>query len=185
MSMQHSLSPLVRSHRPLHTVLIGTSLGEESDQVVRTGLAIARRASARIHLVHAIQLEVRPVGFDIGAGPVLEQELISHYREQLQRQIERLGLGGPDLAGSSVVVGAPHRGPLTLQPLDNRRRCDPDDHPVDYTGHEEGNSGGLSANTPVGGCRGQEQVVGGAAGRSGGAYGHPQPWARPRGRAVS
>lgn len=77
--------------------------------MVRTGLAIARRASARIRLVHGVQLETRPVGFDIEAGPVLEQELISHYREQLRRQIERLDLAETDLAGSGVVVGAPHR----------------------------------------------------------------------------
>jgi nucleotide-binding universal stress UspA family protein len=109
MPIQNSLSPLVRSHRPLHTVLIGTSLGEESDQVVRAGLAVARAASARVYLVHAVQLEVQPVGFEAGAGPVLEQELISRCGEQLRRQLERLGLGEPDLAGSRVAVGAPYR----------------------------------------------------------------------------
>lgn len=109
MSIQHSLSPLVRSHRPLRTVLIGTSLGEESDQVVRAGLAIARAASAQVYLVHAVQLEAQPIGFEAGAGPVLEQELIPHCTEQLHRQIERLGLGEPDLAGSKVTVGASYR----------------------------------------------------------------------------
>lgn len=107
MSIQNSLSPLARPHRPLHTVLIGTSLGSESDQVVRSGLAVARAAGARIYLVHAVQLEPLPVA--VGAGPFMEREQIALGSEELQRQIERLGLSAPELAGSRVLVGAPYR----------------------------------------------------------------------------
>ena len=90
-------------------VLIGTSLGEESDRVVRSGLAVARAAGARAFLVHAAQPEPQLVGYEVGAGPVLDLEQIAQGEEELQRQIERLGADGPDLAGSKVKIGAPHR----------------------------------------------------------------------------
>ncbi len=86
-------------------VLIGTSLGEESDQVVCSGLAMARAAGARAFIVHAAQLEPLLVGY----GHVLEREQLAKCDEELRRQIERLGAGGPDLAGSKVQIGAPHR----------------------------------------------------------------------------
>src|SRR5436305_984241 len=51
MSIQNSLSPLPRSHRPLRTVLIGTSLGSESVRVVRAGLRVPpRRVLAAVDL---------------------------------------------------------------------------------------------------------------------------------------
>jgi nucleotide-binding universal stress UspA family protein len=90
-------------------VLVGTSLGGESDQVVRSGLAVARAAGARAFLVHAAQLEPLLVSYEVGAGPLLELEQIAQGEEELRRQIERLGAGGPDLAGSKVQIGAPHR----------------------------------------------------------------------------
>lgn len=90
-------------------VLIGTSLGEESDQVVRSGLAVARAAGARAFLMHAAQLEPMLVGYEAGAGPALEHEQLAQCGKELRRQIERLGLGGPELAGSRVLTGAPHR----------------------------------------------------------------------------
>src|SRR5436309_8219045 len=105
MSIQNSLSPLPRSHRPLRTVLIGTSLGSESDRVVRAGLAVARRAGARVVLVHAVHLELLPVA--VWAG--LEREEVALGDEELRRQIERLGLSASELAGAIARVGAPHR----------------------------------------------------------------------------
>jgi nucleotide-binding universal stress UspA family protein len=107
MSFQNSLSPLVRPHRPLRTVLIGTSLGSESEQVVRTGLAIARKTGARVVLVHALKLEPLPAA--LGIGPFLEREQVALRTDELGRQIEKLSLSAPELAGSSVRVGAPHR----------------------------------------------------------------------------
>src|SRR5262245_3520190 len=95
--------------KPLKNIVIGTSLGEESDQVVRSGLAMARAAGARAFLVHAAQLEPQLAGYEIGAGPLLELEQIARGEEELRRQIERLGAGGSDLAGSKVQIGAPHR----------------------------------------------------------------------------
>jgi nucleotide-binding universal stress UspA family protein len=102
MTSQNSPSPGVRSHRPLRTVLIGTSLGEESDQVVRAGLAVARAAGARVHLVHAVELELRVSGIE----PELAGDLGG---DELSRQIERLGIQESELAGSETWRGAPHR----------------------------------------------------------------------------
>ncbi|HSF43613.1 MAG TPA: universal stress protein [Thermoanaerobaculia bacterium] len=107
MTSQNSLSPLLRCHRPLRTVLIGTSLGDESDQVVRAGLGIARAAGARVALVHAAPLEPLPI--DIGPGLDIERELIARCHEELSRQIERIGIQKLELAGSEVRVGAPYR----------------------------------------------------------------------------
>jgi nucleotide-binding universal stress UspA family protein len=93
----------------IDTVLIGTSLGAESDQVVRSGLAVARAAGARAFLVHAAQLEPLLAGYEAGAGADLEWEQIAQCSEDLRRQIERLGVGQSELAGSKVQAGAPHR----------------------------------------------------------------------------
>jgi nucleotide-binding universal stress UspA family protein len=109
MTIQNHPTPQARSYRPLRTVLIGTSLGEESDQVVRAGLAVARAAGARVYLVHAAPLEPLPVGFDMGAGLALNGELIARNQESLTGQIERLGLAASELAGSEVRTGAAYR----------------------------------------------------------------------------
>lgn len=109
MTTPNDVSPQARSLDPLRKVLIGTSLGEESDQVVRAGLSIARAANARVYLVHAAPIEPMPVGFDVGAVPTLAGERIEQCTEELRRQVERLGLGESELAGSTVLVGAPHR----------------------------------------------------------------------------
>jgi universal stress protein E len=94
-------------NNPLRTVLVGTSLGDESDEVVRAALTVARAADARVYLVHAVEIGPLPAGLDAGAG--LEQERIERSQEELRLQIERLGLGEPELAGSAVLTGAAHR----------------------------------------------------------------------------
>ena len=109
MSLQTSLGPLVRPHRPLRTVLIGTTLAEESDTVVRAGLAAARAAGARVHLVHAAEAEPRRAGYDIGAGPVVDHEEVARLGEELSRQVQRLGIQPRELAAAEVRVGVPHR----------------------------------------------------------------------------
>lgn len=100
MAFQKSPSPL----RPLKTVLIGTSLGEESDRVVRAGVDVARAAGARVHLVYAAER----IGYEAGAGPV-QQEQTARFGEELRLQIQRLGLDDTVLASAKVAVGAPHR----------------------------------------------------------------------------
>jgi len=107
MSTQNSLSPLRSVHRPLRTVLIGTSLGSESDEVVRAGLGVARKAGARVLLVHVLQREPLPVFLTSGADA--ERDQLTRANAELSRQIARLGIGDDELAGARVRVGAPHR----------------------------------------------------------------------------
>ncbi|HET9225647.1 MAG TPA: universal stress protein, partial [Thermoanaerobaculia bacterium] len=94
--------------KTIKNIIIGTSLGEESDQVVRSGLAVARAVGAQVFLVHASPLEPQLVGYEAGAATVLRLDQISRSEEELRRQIERLG-AGPELAGTKIEVGAPHR----------------------------------------------------------------------------
>lgn len=105
MTNRNRLSPEA-PYRPLKNVLIGTSLGEESDQVVRAGLAMARAAGAYVHLIHAAEL--KPLGYELGAGPT-EREQIVQLSGELHRQVRRLGLDDSVLAEARVVVGAPNR----------------------------------------------------------------------------
>ena len=55
-----------KSLSPLRTVLIGSSLEDESDQVARAGLAVARAAGARVHLVHVAPEEPLLLGPESG-----------------------------------------------------------------------------------------------------------------------
>ena len=97
-----------RPCRPLRTVLIGTSLEDESDQVVRAGLAVARAAGAQVHLVYAAHIE--PQLAMLGAGVVddVTRGLIAGFEGRLRQQSERLGIAAPELAGAQVLTGAPH-----------------------------------------------------------------------------
>jgi universal stress protein E len=105
-------SPSTPPHRSLQNVLIGTSLGEESESVVRAGLALARAAGARVTLVHAAQLDTLQI-LQSAAGPaVVEsavQETLEERRRELERQIERHGIAASELAGAQVLSGPPHQ----------------------------------------------------------------------------
>jgi nucleotide-binding universal stress UspA family protein len=104
------MSPLLDyPQHPLQTVLIGSSLGDESDQVVRSGLAVARAAGARVLLVHVVEIEPHLVNVQAGLAADLTAEQVAGREESLHRQIERLGVGGLELAGARVLTGAPHR----------------------------------------------------------------------------
>ena len=91
--------------------MIGTSLGDESDQVVRGGLAVARAAGGRVYLVHATEIEPLLVSLEAGLGPDLIQEQTAWAEEKLRQQIERLGITSSELAGSAVLAGSPLPGP--------------------------------------------------------------------------
>jgi universal stress protein E len=104
-----TLSTLQRPYRPLHTVLVGTSLEAESDSVVRSGLDVARASGARVHLIHAVHEEPRIAGLETGLGDDFTSALAASSEERLRQQIERLEIGEPDLAGAEVRAGEPHR----------------------------------------------------------------------------
>ena len=107
MTTQHPTSRPAGVHRPLHTVLIGTSLDDASDPVVRTGLAVARAAGARVAVVHAAE-----IGLAVLAGKrtgELVAEETARREQRLREQIARLGIAPGELAGSQVQVGPAHR----------------------------------------------------------------------------
>jgi len=93
-------------------VIIATSLTKASDQIVRSGVRIARAAGARIHLVHAYDLTMLYSGAAMGGGvylpELLEQESAGHLL-CLQDQAWRLGIQREELAGLTALEGAPHR----------------------------------------------------------------------------
>lgn len=94
----------------IQTVVIGTSLEEGSDAVVRAGAALARAAGARVHLVHAVQMpgsylsEVGPEGAE--ALLIAEQ---GRLRQEIGEQIERVGIEGGADVGRTLRSGVPHR----------------------------------------------------------------------------
>src|SRR5204863_7775503 len=87
---------------------IGVSLEGESDQVVRSGLAVARAAGAQVVLVHALPGERLP-SLETGLGDDYFQMLIADCKEKLQGLIERFGINDFELAGTEAVPGVPHR----------------------------------------------------------------------------
>jgi nucleotide-binding universal stress UspA family protein len=110
MMLETGLSHLFRPQVPLKTVLVGTMLENESDHVVRAGLAVARAAGARLHLIHAIPEGPRLAGAETGGleGKVADG-LRAWCEERLREQIDRLGIGEAELAGAEVKTGEPHR----------------------------------------------------------------------------
>lgn len=96
-------------------LLIGSSLDAESDAIVRTGLAWARAEGAKVHIVHAYTppLGVPPLGVGgFGLPAVTDAFLVEQepqIRGLLAEQIRRVWISPDELAGSSVVSGAPHR----------------------------------------------------------------------------
>ncbi|HEV3078022.1 MAG TPA: universal stress protein [Thermoanaerobaculia bacterium] len=93
-------------------VIIASSLTKASDQIVRSGVRIARAAGAKIHLVHAYDLTMLYSGAGMGGGvylpELLEQESAGHL-QCLQDQAWRLGIQREERAGLTALEGAPHR----------------------------------------------------------------------------
>lgn len=91
------------------TIVIGTSLGEISDGVVRTGVAVARAAGASPWLVHAY---LPPAyGPELVDGGWLEMQTEA-LREGLARQAHRTGLAAlPGFKPDQLlpVIGSPAR----------------------------------------------------------------------------
>jgi len=94
-------SPTIDRSVPL--VLVGTSLGPESDEVVRSGLAGARDSAGRLVLLHVLE----PQG-EVAAGllafPMVREGLFAASREQLAAQLRRLGALSCDVAEVGVEL---------------------------------------------------------------------------------
>jgi universal stress protein E len=98
--------------KAFRNILVGTSLSEESDKIVRTAFELARSSGATAHLVHAY---VPPSAF--GGFPAeyrlddsewmdAEKEVL---RDKLEAQIRRVSPSGFDRVQGYLEEGAPHR----------------------------------------------------------------------------
>jgi universal stress protein E len=101
----------------IETVLIGTSLNEASDASVNSGLAVARAAGARIHLIHAF---TPPLSYETASfAPMLQVvDLLEAQRStlegQLAAQIARLGIRSEELEAAGLVLGPAHRALIDI-----------------------------------------------------------------------
>jgi nucleotide-binding universal stress UspA family protein len=98
--------------KKIETVLIGTSLTEASEEVVRTGLKVARAAQARVALVHAYAPRVAyggaPFVPELPMEGVIEAEKDS-LRREMESQAGRLGIKPEELAGFELGLGPAHQ----------------------------------------------------------------------------
>lgn len=93
---------------PLNSILVATDLGPASDKVVRAAAELAQRTGARLHLVHALDLESPPYGI-APEGPIgTFRERIERHRTRLEDQIARLVPAGIEVE-STVVDYVAHK----------------------------------------------------------------------------
>lgn len=96
--------------KTLKNIVIGTSLTEHSDGIVRTGLAIARATGATPWLIHVGSILVDPSG--AGVDAVWTEKNWHDLRELLEEQARRTWLSAlPGFSSDQIrlAVGAPHR----------------------------------------------------------------------------
>ena len=98
--------------RDIESILVGTSLDELSDPVVRAGAELARRTGARLHLLHAHALPVAyfaaPTGLTTVSPDLLDTER-QVRRQMLDEQLGRVAIERDSLAEVIIEAGAPHR----------------------------------------------------------------------------
>jgi nucleotide-binding universal stress UspA family protein len=91
------------------TVVIGTSLRREAEHHVRAAVAFARRAGARVELIHAIESgDLTAPGLEwipLETWETLRRDLES----ELHAQARRLGLTAEEMGRVSLQAGSPHR----------------------------------------------------------------------------
>jgi nucleotide-binding universal stress UspA family protein len=96
----------------IETVLIGTSLNPASDEVVRTGLKVARAAGARVVLAHAYSMQPAYEGVPFASAASMG-ETMEAGRQALRRlmtsQADRVGLKAEELAGMLLEPGPAHQ----------------------------------------------------------------------------
>jgi len=94
--------------KPVAMILIGSSLTEASDELVRVGLALARAAGARLAVAHAADTPdhaaVGPSGYGWFDPQIIETHL-GAQRERLAAQLARLGVPGEMLVTTRVETG--------------------------------------------------------------------------------
>jgi hypothetical protein len=98
--------------KPLRNILIGTSLSEESDQIVRIALELTHAAGASAHLVHAFTPPSSfggfPAEYRIDDSEWIDAEK-TVLRERIEAQIQRTAPAGLGRVQGYLEEGAPHR----------------------------------------------------------------------------
>jgi nucleotide-binding universal stress UspA family protein len=82
---------------PLEHVVVGSSLGPESDQVVHVALSLARAAGARLSPVYALEPPPAAVPAGLLGFALVREGLASAAREELAAQLRRLGAGSGEV----------------------------------------------------------------------------------------
>ena len=98
--------------KPLENILIGTSLTEESDRIVKIALEMARTSGATAHLVHAFPPPPAfggfPAEYRLGESEWMDAEK-EVLRERIEQQIRRVAPEGFDRVQGYLEEGPPHR----------------------------------------------------------------------------
>ncbi len=98
--------------KALRNILIGTSLSEESDLIVRTALELAHTAGASAHLVHAFAPPASfggfPAEFQLNDSDWIDAEK-AVLRERIESQLRRTAPAGLTRIHGYLEEGAPHR----------------------------------------------------------------------------
>jgi len=104
-----SVPPSTSARNRFSEVVVGTSLTPESDEILRSALAVSRALGARVRLVHVTSIEPISCGFDGVFGVEIMETLKEQQELELARQIQRTQVLDHELLGAEVVLGAPHQ----------------------------------------------------------------------------
>lgn len=98
--------------KPLDDILIGTSLAEESDKILKIAIDLAGAGGAWVHLVHAWTpppaFSGFPAEYRLGESEWMDTEK-EVLRERIDQQIHRVVPEGFDRIRGYLQEGAPHR----------------------------------------------------------------------------
>lgn len=94
--------------KKIDNIVIGTSLGVASNEVVRASLEVARALSARVRLIHAVPIEPLAFSFESFVGPAVTEHLRQLERDDLARQLREVEILKHELISADVVLGTPH-----------------------------------------------------------------------------
>lgn len=98
-------------NRRLERIVVGTSLDEASDPVIRAALDLADRSRAEVFLVHGFPLPV-VYGGGVYGGAAIDSQLEAdrgRYRQLLDEQLARIGATADDFAAIRVELDAGYR----------------------------------------------------------------------------
>lgn len=94
----------------IRSILVGTDLTPRSDVPLRAAAAIAELTGARLHILHAFELEALPA--DAAREPATFPERVASARRALDEQIRRVVPSTLSVASRLVEIYLPHKALL-------------------------------------------------------------------------